>query len=116
MTLVPTGTPSAPTHSISYAALFLLLIVLLPDLLGMVLYYAGLRGTSASAATLAELCYPLTALAIGIFVQHTPISPGQGFGLVLLLAAVFGLSRLPGVIAPRSTPAIGAVRGIIEES
>ncbi len=116
LTLVPTGTPFAPTHSVQYAALFLLLIVLLPDLLGMVLYYAGLRGTSASAATLAELCYPLTALAIGIFVQHTPLGLGQGVGLVLLIAAVFGLSRRPGVAAPRLAPVIGARRGIIEES
>ena len=69
---------TAPLH----ALLFLLLIVLLPDLAGMGLYYRGLRGTTASVATLAELCYPLTSLLIGLFLQHTPLSPAQwaGFG------------------------------------
>jgi len=103
LTLVPTGTPPAPNHSASYAGLFLLLIVLLPDLAGMGLYYLGLRGTSASVATLAELCYPLTSLLIGLFVQHTPVLTGQGIGLALLLLAVAGLGRKPGVAAPRET-------------
>jgi drug/metabolite transporter (DMT)-like permease len=100
LTLVPTGTPTAPTHSASYAGLFLLLIVLLPDLAGMGLYYLGLRGTSASVATLAELCYPLTSLLLGLFVQHTPVLLGQWLGLALLLLAVAGLGRKPGVAAP----------------
>ncbi len=117
LTLVPTGTAFAPTHSVHYAALFLLLIVLLPDLAGMVLYYFGLRGTSASVATLAELCYPLTALAIGIFVQHTPVTSEQWLGLALLVLAVVGLGQKPGVTVPRlPTSAIGVRAGIVEES
>lgn len=103
LTLVPTGAPTAPTHSASYAGLFLLLIVLLPDLAGMGLYYLGLRGTPASVATLAELCYPLTSLLLGLFVQHTPVLAGQWIGLALLLVAVAGLGRRPGVAAPGGT-------------
>lgn len=118
LTLVPNGTAAAPTHSVHFAALFLLLIVLLPDLLGMVLYYFGLRGTPASVATLAELCYPLTALAIGVLVQHTPMSPGQWGGLALLILAVIGLGRKPSVTAPalEKRPAIGRRSGMIEET
>ncbi len=118
LTLIPTGLPAAPAHSAPFAAVFLCLIVLLPDLLGMVLYYFGLRGTPASAATLAELCYPLTALLIGVFVQHTSLMPAEWLGLALLLAAVAGLSRRPGVAAPPSValPAIAVRRGIIKES
>ena len=116
LTRVPTGMAAPPAHTASFAALFLVLIVLLPDLLGMVLYYLGLRGTSASAATLAELCYPLTALAIGVFVQHTPLLPGEWLGLALLVAAVIGLGRKPGVAAPAlEMPAIGRRPGIIEK-
>ncbi len=100
LTLAPTGMGTAPTHSAGYAGLFLLLIVLGPDLAGMGLYYLGLRGTSASVATLAELCYPLTSLFIGLFVQHTPVGLGQWLGLALLLLAVAGLGRRPGVAAP----------------
>lgn len=109
LTLAPTGTAAVPTHAAPYAALFLLLVVLLPDLAGMVLYYFGLRGTPASVATLAELCYPLTALAIGVFVQHTQLLPGQWAGLALLLAAVAGLSRKPEVTVPRLQSASGRV-------
>lgn len=117
LTLVPNGAAAAPTRSIHFAAIFLVLIVLLPDLLGMTLYYFGLRGTPASAATLAELCYPLTALAIGIFVQHTPVTLSQGIGLVLLLLAVIGLGRKPGVAAPAlEMPLIARRPGIIEET
>ncbi len=76
----------------------LCLIALLPGLLGMGLYYWGLRGTAASVATLAELCYPLTTLLIGVVVLHSSITPGQWLGLALLLAAVMGLGRRPGVI------------------
>ena len=104
LTLVPTGTPPTPTHSAHYAGLFLLLIVLLPDLAGMGLYYLGLRGTSASVATLAELCYPLTSLLLGLYVQHTPVLAGQWLGLALLLLAVAGLGRRPGVSLPKEQP------------
>ena len=117
LTLIPNGTPAAPTHSVHFAAIFLVLIVLLPDLSGMVLYYFGLRGTPASVATLAELCYPLTALAIGVFVQHTAVSGLEWFGLALLIFAVLGLSRKPSVAAPPlEVPLIARRPGIIEET
>lgn len=117
LTMVPTGTAAVPTHSVPFAATFLLLIVLLPDLLGMTLYYFGLRGTPASVATLAELCYPLTALAIGVFVQHTPMSSGEWLGLALLILAVIGLGQKPAVIAPSlEMPVIVRRPGIIEET
>ena len=95
---------SPPGHAASATAQahgfgFLLLIVLLPDLLGMVLYYRGLRGTPASIATLAELCYPLTALLIGITVLHTAITPAQWLGLILLVAAVLALGRRPDTVS-----------------
>lgn len=93
------GSAAAPAflHGAHGAVLALLLIVLLPDLLGMALYYQGLQKTPASVATLAELCYPLTALMLGIFFQRATLSPGQGLGLGLLLLAVLGLSRRPSV-------------------
>ena len=117
LTLVPNGAAAVPTHSGHFAAIFLLLIVLLPDLLGMALYYFGLRGTPASVATLAELCYPLTALAIGVFVQDTAMSRGEWLGLALLILAVIGLGQKPGVSAPAlEMPVIARRPGIIEET
>lgn len=76
----------------------LILVALIPGLLGMNLYYRGLRGTTASVATLAELCYPLTSLLIGVAVLHTPMTGGQWAGLVLLLAAVLALGRTPELV------------------
>lgn len=117
LTRVPSGAAPAPAHSVHFAATFLLLIVLLPDLLGMTLYYFGLRGTPASVATLAELCYPLTALVIGVFVQHTAVTQGEWLGLALLILAVIGLGQKPGVAAPPlEMPLIARRPGIIEET
>ncbi len=77
----------------------LLAIVLLPDLLGMALYYKGLRDTPASVATLAEMCYPLTALVIGVSVQHARLGAGQWLGLALLVGSVLRLASRPDVAA-----------------
>ncbi len=77
----------------------LLAIVLLPDLLGMALYYRGLRDTPASVATLAELCYPLTALMIGVTVQHAHLKTEQWLGLALLVGSVLRLAYRPDVAA-----------------
>ena len=108
LVLISPGASAPHMHSAQYAGLFLMLVVLLPDLAGMCLYYLGLRGTTASVATLAELCYPLTALLIGLFVQHTPVSTVQWLGLALLLVAVAGLGRRSGVTAPwQPVPQIG---------
>lgn len=74
-------------------------IVLLPDLLGMALYYRGLKNTPASVATLAELCYPLTALVIGVCVQHAHLGTGQWLGLALLAGSVLRLAYRPEVTA-----------------
>lgn len=88
--------PPAAARTPQIAGL-LCLIALFPGLIGLGLYYWGLRGTTASVATLAELCYPLTSLLLGLFVLHVPVTPGQGVGLALLLAGVLGLSLKPGV-------------------
>jgi len=91
----PPPPPEARTPDI-YA--MLLLIALVPGLLGISLYYRGLRGTTASVATLAELCYPLTSLLIGVFVLHAPMTVGQWVGVALLLAAVVALGRKPEAV------------------
>lgn len=106
LTLVPTSAYPSPLllpslhallGSAGYGLLFLVLIALLPDLAGMILYYRGLTGTPASAATLAELCYPLTSLLIGVVILHDPLIHGQWIGLGVLLVSVLGLTLRPGV-------------------
>jgi drug/metabolite transporter, DME family len=70
----------------------LLLLVLIPGLLAMRLYYVGLAGAPASGATIAELAFPLTAVIIGRFVLGDVLTASQWVGLGLLLATVVALS------------------------
>ena len=116
--LVPTSSYPAPLllpslHALlgplGYGLLFLGLIALLPDLLGMLLYYRGLTGTPASAATLAELCYPLTSLLLGVWVLGSPVSGGQWAGLALLVVSVLGLTGRPGVTAGKEAHGVPLV-------
>jgi drug/metabolite transporter (DMT)-like permease len=103
LTLAPVQQAHAPTHGVPFALGFLALIVLLPDLAGMGLYYGGLRGTTASVATLAELCYPLTSLILGLTVLGAPVGWGQLAGLAGLIIAVLMLARAPrAVVTPDS--------------
>lgn len=78
--------------------LFLFLIVLIPDLAGMVIYYIGLRRTPASVATIAELCYPVTSLAIGVGMLHSALLPEQWVGFGLLAASVLWISLDKGLM------------------
>ncbi len=82
-------------------------IALVPGLLAMWLYYAGLRRTAASRATLAELAFPLTAAVVGVSFLDAHLQAGQWLGAVLVVAAVTALSlhesraRVPSVqVAP----------------
>ncbi|MDO5683956.1 MAG: EamA family transporter [Propionibacteriaceae bacterium] len=70
----------------------LVLLALVPGLIALVLYYFGLQKTPASRATLAELAFPLTAAAIGVFVQHATLQPTQWLGFALVLAAIIALA------------------------
>ena len=63
-------------------------IVLLPDALGMALYYIGLRRTTASLATLAELAYPATAVILAYPTTRT-FTPWKWLGLGLLIASLY---------------------------
>jgi drug/metabolite transporter (DMT)-like permease len=69
----------------------LVLLALVPGLLGLTLYYIGLRSTAAARATLAELAFPVTAALIGVGVLGTHLEPSQWFGLLVVVASVTAL-------------------------
>lgn len=81
-------------------------LAVVPGLLALLLYYRGLRDTPASQATLAELAFPLTAAAVGVLFFGHSLTPSQGAGFAVMLAAVVGLalreqrSERPSVAAP----------------
>lgn len=70
----------------------LLLLALIPGLLALVLYYYGLKQTPASRATLAELAFPVTAAAVGVFIQGATLQPTQWVGFAIVLATIIVLA------------------------
>jgi drug/metabolite transporter (DMT)-like permease len=88
-------------------------LALIPGLLALVLYYRGLRRTTASAATLAELAFPLTAVVVNYFAFGTTLDAAQIVGAVLLSATVVTLGLADrrggarsGVVPPRRSMAM----------
>ena len=70
----------------------LLLLALIPGLFALTLYYRGLRSTPASAATLAELAFPLSALVLNYIAFGATVSGTQLVGIVLLSGVVLRMS------------------------
>ncbi len=66
----------------------LLLLAIVPGLLGLLFYYRGLSGTSASRAALAELCFPAGAALLNWAFLGTTVTPVQLAGVVLLWVTV----------------------------
>jgi drug/metabolite transporter (DMT)-like permease len=81
----------------------LVLLALIPGLLGLWLYYVGLRRTPASRATLAELMFPVTAAVVGVTLLDATLTPTRWLGMIIVVLSVTGLawhehvSRSPAV-------------------
>lgn len=72
-------------------ALGLGLLAFVPGLLALSLYYAGLRSTLASRATLAELAFPVTAAVLGVSFLDARLVATQWIGLLIVVTAVTAL-------------------------
>ncbi|HZA40127.1 MAG TPA: EamA family transporter [Actinomycetota bacterium] len=84
-------------------AFALLLLALVPGLLALMLYYRGLRETPASAATLAELAFPLSAITINYIAFEEQLVRSQWVGVVVLSLAIVAM----GLAATRGSRALG---------
>lgn len=82
----------------------LLLLALIPGLLGLTLYYRGLRGTPAASATLAELAFPMSALVVNYLAFGTVLSASEWAGLALLAGTITVMS-----LAHRRSPRTAGV-------
>ena len=69
----------------------IVLLSLVPGLAALLLYYRGLRRTTASAATLAELAFPVTALGVNAVAFGTLLTGTQLAGAALLAGTVVAL-------------------------
>lgn len=100
MVVVPTGgSPLLPAAPSGWLALVGLALV--PGLAALLLYYRGLADTPASAATVAELGFPATALVVNYLAFGATVTVTQAAGLVLLSGTLIALSAL---LDPRSSP------------
>jgi drug/metabolite transporter (DMT)-like permease len=70
------------------------LLALVPGLLGLLLYYRGLSGTKASYATLAEISFPASAVALNWIFLGVAVSANQVVGFVFLWGAILVLGHL----------------------
>ncbi len=73
----------------------LVLLAVISGLVGMMLYYRGLRRTPASLATFAELAFPASALVINYVVLGATIDGVQLLGFVILWATIALLHWVP---------------------
>jgi drug/metabolite transporter, DME family len=71
------------------------LLALVPGLLAMRLYYAGLQHTPATMATVLELAFPLTAAIVGVVAFDASLDAGQWAGAAILVAAVLAMNLRP---------------------
>jgi drug/metabolite transporter (DMT)-like permease len=69
-------------------------MALIPGLLAMLLYYRGLRATTASVASLCELTFPVTAVVANWLILDVQLSGIQLLGAAILVAAVTVLAWL----------------------
>ena len=66
-------------------------LAMIPGGVGLLVYYRGLGRTSASAATLAELAFPLTALIYGWVFLDEALNTAQLAGVVLLIGVIVAM-------------------------
>ncbi len=71
----------------------LLLITFSTGLVALSFYYYGLKKTPARITTLCELVWPASAIMIDYFMYHKTLSPTQIFGVILLLIAIYNVTK-----------------------
>lgn len=71
-----------------------ILIALTSGMVGLFIYYKGLKNTPVHISTILELFYPLVAVLIGIFLYHDSLSISQYIAGIILCFAIYKISSL----------------------
>ncbi len=72
----------------------LAIIAFSTGMVALAIYYRGLKQTEAKVSTILELMFPLTAVIIDIFFYDTVLAPSQYLAAVVLMFAVYRVSKL----------------------
>lgn len=83
----------------------LILLALVPGLLALLVYYRGLKSTPASAASIAELAFPLTAVCLNYLAFDAVLTGSQVLGLAVLSGTVVTMAWLGRGV--RGAPRLG---------
>jgi drug/metabolite transporter (DMT)-like permease len=71
-----------------------IIIALSSGMVGLLIYYNGLRNTSVHASTILELFYPLVAVLIGIFIYHDVLAVSQYIAGLVLCFAIYKIATI----------------------
>lgn len=71
----------------------LLLITFSTGMVALLFYYYGLKRTPARITTLCELVWPASAIFIDYFLFHKSLTPTQLLGIVVLLFAIYKITK-----------------------
>lgn len=95
----------APLTASVHDTLYIALLAVVTGLIALLLYYYGLQRTPASVAAIAELTFPIVAIAVGYFAFDQTLTGSQLVGVALTSLVVTLLPvRAPGLIKPRPVP------------
>jgi drug/metabolite transporter (DMT)-like permease len=86
----PPGEQALP-HSVGSAS-SIIAMALIPGLAALVLYYKGLKSTIAPMASIGELAFPVTAVAVNWIFLGSRLTGLQGAGALLLIASMTTLT------------------------
>ena len=112
------GDGSAYSHMSAKSLLGLVCLALVPGLLSLLVYYRGLRGTPAAAATLGELAFPLTALVLDYLAFNSTLSASQWLGLGVLVTTItaMGTIRANGTPTGVEVPQLAVVSAAVRQA
>ena len=89
----------APLRASLHDELFIALLAIVTGLVALLLYYWGLKRTTASVASLAELTFPVVAIAVGYLAFDATLTSTQLAGVALTSLVVLGLpGRAPRLV------------------
>jgi drug/metabolite transporter, DME family len=95
----------APLRASLHDEVFIFLLALVTGLVALLLYYYGLQRTTASVASVAELTFPVVAIAVGYLAFDATLTRTQVAGVVLTTLVVLLLPRrAPVLVEERARP------------
>jgi drug/metabolite transporter (DMT)-like permease len=95
----------APLTASAHDELFIAVLALVTGLVAVLLYYYGLKRTTASVASLAELAFPVVAIAVGYIAFDATLTRTQVAGVALTSLVVLLLPRrAPVLVEDRARP------------